>query len=194
MRELVSATKPVVVIDPGKKGFALFYRPVNFWDGDFKSPFNACVVQGVDCGQITGKAAMLLAQEGDSVVVVVEEGFGGGRFNVQSDLRLARSAGAAVAMVALVFEHVDVIWVPSTEWQSAVLGCTPKDKRDVRKAKAIAAARKVREGYLDVISKPNKDKTESFSECVCMAAWYRIQCGKKFAHIMGKREEERRGR
>lgn len=167
----------VLVIDPGARGMALLFDPLNRWSSRL---IPRAVYPFWGFAGFNGLSDVFTAYREEAIearlTVVMEESFGGGRLNVQSDLASARYAGAAIGALAYAFGNVaglvNVVMVRPQVWITAFGVVGNKVKREQRKkiARDYAVAQ-LGQAYVDGVASLAPHR-EAFCDAYAITRWW----------------------
>ena len=95
--EIASVDEWIITVDPGARGMALLFEPVKRWGDEPPAPIVDVAFSNYKGGHALAGALDVVSADVDrELTVVMEESFGGGRMNVQSELASALYAGAVI--------------------------------------------------------------------------------------------------
>lgn len=177
--DLVEHGDHLVTIDPGADGLALLFPPVDTWSTEVSAshvqrrvppaPIHHAPVRGFELYEI---ATMRLQGVTGGLMVVIEDSFGGGRANAQTDIVLAHFAGACVGALSMLFGvRAKTAWVLPASWITACGTLPARAKRAQRKALANR--------HVDAALGPDHraafdraDQRQAFADAYGIATWW----------------------
>jgi hypothetical protein len=165
-----SVAEAFYVCDPGRHGAVASFLAPCVWQGQYHPPTKFAAVSGYD---VRDGVRLLREDVVRNRVLVVESSAVGARGNAQTDIILARYAGAVIgaAVAACGIAGVRVVLVQPASWQAATIRA--KGKREEKKARERQAAESVMRDRWGGAPERVRDPVRS---AVCIAAWWASVC------------------